>query len=403
MILTQINMANKIFRILFLLAFVFDLTVIGQAYAQRTGNVIKADATLKAVYQLYAVDHTQLLSENYPKDDSYKATYLAGEDTSTKPNSYSYLWPFSGTFSAVNALYEATGDAYYLDILDKKVLVGLEQYLDTKRKPFAYSSYISTAPQSDRFYDDNIWLGIDFTDIYRLTKKKEYLKKAKQIWKFIESGTDDVLGGGIYWCEQKKESKNTCSNAPGAVFALKLYLATMQKSYLKKGKNLFEWTRKTLQDSSDNLYFDNISLQGKISKAKYAYNSGQMIQAAVLLYKITGETEYLEEARTVASSCFNHFFYVYTDSEGKSHRLIKNGNIWFTAVMLRGFIELYSIDKNSTYLKEFQSSLDYAWEHAKEDNGLFNTDYTGQTLETSKWLLTQAAFAEMFARLPEMK
>jgi len=24
------------------------------------------------------------------------------------------------------------------------------------------------------------------------------------IWKFIESGTDDVLGGGIYWCEQKK-------------------------------------------------------------------------------------------------------------------------------------------------------------------------------------------------------
>ena len=132
------------------------------------------------------------------------------------PNAYSYLWPFSGTFSAVNALYEATADARYLEMLDRRVLTGLEHYLDVTRKPFAYASYVNMALPSDRFYDDNIWLGIDFTDIYRLTKKKSYLKKAKMIWQFLESGTDDVLGGGIYWCEQKKESKNTCSNAPGA-------------------------------------------------------------------------------------------------------------------------------------------------------------------------------------------
>lgn len=121
----------------------------------------------------------------------------------------------------------------------------MEEYFDTRREPFAYSSYISSQPLSDRFYDDNVWLGIDFTDSYRMTGKQAYLEKAKLIWKFILSGKDDVLGGGIYWCEQKKESKNTCSNAPGAVFALKLFQATQDDAYLKQGKDLYEWTKRT--------------------------------------------------------------------------------------------------------------------------------------------------------------
>jgi len=46
-----------------------------------------------------------------------------------------------------------------------RVLPGLAEYLDTTRMPAAYASYINTAPASDRFYDDNVWLGIDFCDI----------------------------------------------------------------------------------------------------------------------------------------------------------------------------------------------------------------------------------------------
>ena len=48
------------------------------------------------------------------------------------------------------------------------------------------------------------------------------------------------MGGGIYWCEQKKESKNTCSNAPGSVLALKLFKATNDSSYFEKGKKLYD-------------------------------------------------------------------------------------------------------------------------------------------------------------------
>ena len=238
------------------------------AIANTSPNAERAQQTLDALYKNYAAPNTCLLRENYPSDQNNKATYLASEEQAKRHNEYSYLWPYSGTFSAVNALLESTGNKKYKKLLENKVLPGLEEYFDTRREPFAYSSYISNQPLSDRFYDDNVWLGIDFTDSYRMTKKQAYLEKAELIWEFILSGKDEVLGGGIYWCEQKKESKNTCSNAPGAVFALKLFQATQDSTYLKQGKELYEWTKKNLEDPTDHLYFDNIALNKKIGLVK---------------------------------------------------------------------------------------------------------------------------------------
>lgn len=366
-------------------------------------NLERAEATLDSLYRQYSQSGTDLLRENYPSDQPNAVTYLASEEQANRPNPYAYLWPYSGTFSAVNALYEASGEKKYKELLDKKVLPGLEEYFDTRREPHAYSSYISTAPLSDRFYDDNVWLGIDFTDLYQLTEDPAYLQKARLIWDFIESGTDERLGGGIYWCEQKKESKNTCSNAPGAVLALKLFKATQDSLFFSRGKRLYEWTQSHLQDSTDYLYYDNVRLDGKIGKAKFAYNSGQMMQAAALLYQLTNQPEYLTEAQHIAKECFNYFFVDFTPSAGAGFKMIKKGDIWFTAVMLRGFIELYRLDNNRDYLDAFNQSLAYAWENARDDKGLFNVDLRGIDQDKKKWLLTQAAMVEMYARLAEVE
>lgn len=373
---------------------------VSSAQVEPNSNLDRARQTLDSLYLNYSVDNSSLLRENYPFDEQHTVTYLASEEQANIPNQFSYLWPYSGTFSAVNALFEATHDKKYKKLLDSRVLPGLEEYFDTQRVPNAYSSYIRTAPASDRFYDDNIWLGIDFTDTYQMTKEQKYLNKAQLIWKFIESGTDNILGGGIYWCEQKKESKNTCSNAPGSVLALKLFKATNDSSYFEKGKKLYEWTQRNLQDSADCLYFDNIRLDGKIGKAKFAYNSGQMMQSAALLYQLTKNPIYLKDAQNIARECFNYFFADFTPATNEeTFRMLKKGDIWFTAVMLRGFIELYQIDKDKTYINAFNKSLSYAWDNARDEKGLFNTDLTGNNKDERKWLLTQAAMVEMYSRL----
>jgi predicted alpha-1,6-mannanase (GH76 family) len=155
-----------------------------------------------------------------------------------------------------------------------------------KRKPACYQSYITLTGKSDRYYDDNVWLELDFCDLYMLTGKPEYLKKSVKTWQFILSGWDDELRGGIYWCEQKTTSKNTCSNAPASVLALKLFEATRDSSYLRWGIRIYNWTKINLQDPTDHLYFDNKSLTGKTDTRKYTYNSGQMLQSSAMLYRL---------------------------------------------------------------------------------------------------------------------
>ena len=389
-------MLGRCFALAFLLFFS------GKSFAGND-NYTRAADTFKAIEKLYGVEDVPLFRETYPFDNHLKVSYLSNQEQAEQQKLYSYLWPFSGSLSAVTALLEVKPKSDFRKVLTKTVRPGLEMYLDTQRTPTAYASYINTAPVSDRFYDDNIWIGLDFTDLYLLTGKKEYLSQAKMVWRFIESGTDDKLGYGIYWCEQKKNGKNTCSNAPGSVYASKLFLATGDSSYLQAGIRLYEWTKENLQDPADGLYFDNKSLNGEIGRAKFAYNSGQMMQSASLLYQFTGQEKYLTDAQNIAKGCHNYFFQDYTPENGEPFKLLKKGDVWFIAVMLRGFIELYQADKNETYLDSFSKSLDYAWGHARDEKGLFNTDFSGKTQDNRRWLLTQAAMVEMYARLAAIK
>lgn len=71
--------------------------------------------------------------------------------------------------------------------------------------------------------------------------------------------------------------------------------------------------------------------------------------------------------------------------------------------MMRGFVELYQVDKNKTYIDAFAKNLDHAWKYMRDEKGLFSTDWTGKTKDDKKWLLTQAAMVEMYARIATIK
>ncbi|MGE5420181.1 MAG: glycoside hydrolase family 76 protein, partial [Chloroflexota bacterium] len=240
--------------------------------------------------------------------------------------------------------------------------------------------------------------GIDFCELYSNTRKQEYLNRALNTWKFVISGWDDKLDGGIYWCEQKKISKNTCSNAPASVLALKLFKATGDSSFFKYGKRIYDWTQTNLRDPEDHLYFDNKDLSGKTDKRKYTYNSGQMLQASVMLYKLTGEKDYLNEAGIIANSVINHFTedYLY---KGNTIKLFKNTGNWFNYILLRGYMELYSVDKNPIYLNIFRDNMDQVWDYARNKEGLFMKDWKGQKENQYNELLDQAGLMAIFAAL----
>lgn len=362
----------------------------------------RAEQTLDVILDLYDAGHNNLFNETYPYKEENRATYLAGEDT-LQGKRVAYLWPASGVFSGVNALLRSTGDQKYLTLIEEVILPGLDNYFDHKREPVCYQSYIMQRGESDRFYDDNVWLAIDFCDLYNMTGKKEYLQKSEQLWEFVISGWDENLNGGIYWCEQKKHSKNTCSNAPASVLALKLYEATNESKYFVWGQEIYRWTKDNLQDTADFLYFDNKNLEGKVDTRKYTYNSGQMLQASALLYQLTGEKKYLLEAQNIAASAIAHFTEEFTTPEGETIRLFKNTGNWFNAVLFRGYVELYRIDKNPAYIGVYRDNMDHLWENVRNREGFFSKDWTGQKEDEHKWLLDQAGLVEIWALLDALK
>lgn len=196
------------------------------------------------------------------------------------------------------------------------------------------------------------------------------------------TGYDTVSGGGMYWQEFHNNSKNTCSNGPGILLALQLYRSTHEKKYIDTAILLYNWVNARLQ-SPDGLYFDALKLpSGKIDERKYTYNTGTMLQSAVLLYQLTGKDQYLSQAKSIAEQSARYFF-----KDG-----LLPGNYWFNAVLMRGYVELYKIDKQQTYMQLFKKYLDAVWDHQRDEQGLIGTKQV-------KTLLDQAGYLEMLARM----
>ena len=355
-----------------------------------------ADSILSNVLNLYQTNDG-LLTETYPVNPDQKITYLAGGTQQNGTLKASFLWPYSGMMSGCVALYKATGNKKYKKILEKRILPGMEQYWDNSRLPACYQSYPTKYGQHGRYYDDNIWIALDYCDYYQLTHKPASLEKTVALYQYIYSGWSDEMGGGIFWCEQQKEAKHTCSNAPSTVLGVKLYRLTKDAKYLEKAKETYAWTKKHLCDPTDHLYWDNINLKGKVSKEKYAYNSGQMIQAGVLLYEETGDEQYLHDAQQTAAGT-DAFFRTKADKKDPTVKVHKD-MAWFNVILFRGLKALYKIDKNPAYVNAMVENELHAWENYRDENGLLGRDWSGHNKEQYKWLLDNACLIEFFAEI----
>lgn len=308
--------------------------------------------------------------------------YYETTDSAKNDNRHSWLWPLCAYIQAANEMEVLEPKKKYMEPVEQAIA----QYYRAVPPFPGYQDYVVKERASTLFYDDNQWIAIAFMDAYKRNHQKRYLDSSKMIYRFMMGGLDTVAGGGIYWREKDKTTKNTCSNGPGVLVALQLYKATKDKQYLTAALNIYNWTKSHLQ-APEGVYYDNIKIPSmELAKATYTYNTGTMLQSAVLLYTITKDKKYLDEARYVAKAGRAHFF--------------KNGRLpneyWFNAVMLRGYVELYKIDKNKDWLNFFEQDADAIWEKERNDKNLLGT-------KKEKRLIDQAAMIEIYAVLEQAR
>jgi len=344
----------------------------------------KAFATYEMIQQLYKKG--DLYKENFPEQ--------------TGDREYSYLWPYVGMLTAGNVLYEL---GYDREILDKQ-FSGLEEYYDDRDNLPTYQAFPVSGGTTDHYYDDSAIVVMELINAYELTNETFYLERAKAVTDFIMSGEDSRMGGGLYWFEGQSEN---CNNGPNCMKAAntsayaayvtsKMYQITNNEVYLTFAKRVYEWTYTTLRDPSDNLYWNDINIGSEqINTTKWTYNAAMMIMSAVNLYQISDDQEYLEEAVNTARSAHSKFTKV------TSGRIFYPQNdSWFNVELLTAYIQLSQYDeKSKDYVEVLKDNMDYAWENARNEEGQFYEDWSGNNEGRYYWLLHQAALVEAFGRI----
>lgn len=210
------------------------------------------------------------------------------------------------------------------------------------------------------FNDDIMWMVIGCTRAYLLTKKTEFRDVARANFDlcYARAASTD-LGGGLLW-KVGVQSKNACVNGPGAIAAFLLSRALGDETYLKKAKDIFLWERANLFDAVTGRVFDNIRLDGRVSRMALTYNQGTFVGAANLL-------GYTAEAKLAATYTMNQLC-----RDGYLPPSGENGDGGgFNGIAVR-WIARFMKDRNeqATFAPWLQKNADAAWQARRTSDNL---------------------------------
>jgi rhamnogalacturonyl hydrolase YesR len=266
--------------------------------------------TLTAIRRDFAMPNSKLLADEI--------------ELGKPPKQVAFNWGVGVMLSALNAA--ARVDPQYRPWL-REYADATRVYWNTEGPVPGYDVLPAPKPV-DRYYDDNAWMAMALVETFEVLGDRKYLGWAEDTLKYVLSGEDDKLGGGIYWKEAEKNGKNTCSNGPSAAAALAVYVHVRKPEYLEAAKRLYAWTKKTFQDPADLIYLDSMRLTGEMDKTKWTYNTGLMLRTAVDLYRETKEDQYRQDAVALEEASGKYWIDPETGAmkdEGKfAHLLMEN-------------------------------------------------------------------------------
>jgi uncharacterized protein YyaL (SSP411 family) len=295
--------------------------------------------------------------------DEKAGLYRASSPPDPKALPYDFMWANGVQFSALVGATKHRPQRYrpILEAFTK----GLRRYWDEQAPVPGFDAYFSSPEGDDKYYDDNAWLVLGFVEAYHVTGERSYLDWAHRTQRFVLSGWDEKLGGGIYWYQKTRNSKNTCSNAPAAAAALELYFCDRDSQHLDRARIIYTWTRGNLQDQ-DGLFWDNINLEGRIGKAKWTYNTALMIRTNVGLWRATKEAKYLREARREADAALKQWVDPQTGAFDDSAK--------FNHLLSEALLMTYEATRDVKYLNAVRRHADFGYRYARdpENDGYWN-------------------------------
>jgi mannose/cellobiose epimerase-like protein (N-acyl-D-glucosamine 2-epimerase family) len=308
-----------------------------------------------------------------------------------KPIKPAFMWGAGVQLSALAAAARIDPERYAAPLT--QYADALQEYWVVDRGVGGYD-VLPSSPNVDRdvdrYYDDNAWIVLAMIEAFDVTGKRKYLDRAEETMRFVLSGEDDHLGGGIYWRENRRRSKNTCSNAPTIVAALRLHQRTDDPQHLATAERLYAWTQSRLQDEQDHLYWDNIRRRGRIDRRKFSYNSALMIRANCLMHEVKHEVKYLAEAQRMAESAARHWIVAETGAVKDTGK--------FAHMLLESLLAVDRQTGRTNWREVVLKSVAFVHDQVADANGRYPSRWDAPTAEPleSFQLIDQASAARAY-------
>lgn len=317
----------------------------------------------------------------------------------------------TAAFNNFNNYFYSNTDKLYYSTTDKKSIgaiwcqaiywdMAMDAYRRTDNKQYrklideiyqgAYNRYdkFNWNNKTEWFiYDDMMWWIISLTRAFEITNDKKYLELAKSGFQRVLHGpTDgsfdyekegkkfngayDEVNGGLFW-DFKRTGKNSCVTFPTIIAAVNLYNLTGEKDYLQKATSIYHWATDSLYDTSTGRVADN-NIRGRKGWDNYTYNQGSFIGASVLLYKATGNQSYLDNAIKAADYTKSAM----CDTEG----VLPAEGDWneqgvLKAIFARYLVMLINDGHQKQYLPWIQHNANTAWANRDTSRGLTYRNY----------------------------
>ena len=338
----------------------------------------------RADYRQKAEEQTDYIQSHFYDAKTFR--YHASSPIDPKALPYDFMWANGVQFTVLAAA--AHEDTHKYKSVLYEFAHGLESYWDPEAPVPGYNAYCSGPRGTDKYYDDNEWMALGLVEAYQSTHNVNFLTKARATQKFVLSGWDDVLGGGIYWKLDHK-SKNACSNTPASAAAMRLYQVTGDKEQLAWALKIRAWTKEKLQ-APNGLYWDNIKLDGKLEKTEWTYNTAEAIRADILLYQLQHDKAALAEARRMADAGLA----AWTDPATGSLHKTENSAL-FTHLFCESLLRLYDVTRNIKYLDAVRKEAAYAYKSIRDPDGGYWGEADHKPDERKK-LIENASAARLF-------
>ena len=284
----------------------------------------RAEWFQQCMHHNYYNEVTGIMNQWYPKENN-KAT-----------DNFYYWWQAHVIDVLVDA-YERTGELAYAQRI---------QDLSRSLKAYNEGTFLHN------YYDDMEWTALALLRAYKATGVEEYKRDVLELWADIKTAWNDHCGGGMAWKKDQTDYKNTPANAPAAILAARLYEILHEEEYLEWAIRIYDWNKANLVDPATGFVWDgmNRSGDGKIDYDwEFTYCQGIFLGAGLELYRNTGDSKYMEDAKRTAEACMDRLCdpaSLILPDEG-----IDDTGL-FKGILIRYFVQLYKQCPESARIRE---------------------------------------------------